>query len=61
MELTNDNIYIYDGFESQGKYINFISGNRTSNMFSQSSNQETMEIVFKRYFFYFNLYLSDFF
>ena len=61
MELTNDNIYIYDGFESQGKYINFISGNKTSNMFYQTSNQETMEIVFKRFFFYFNFNLCDFF
>jgi hypothetical protein len=50
MELINDNIYIYDGFESQGKYINFISGNQTSDMFYQTSNGETMEIVFKRYF-----------
>ena len=49
MEIMNDNIYIYDGFESQGKYINFISGNRTSNMFYQTSSGETMEIVFKRY------------
>ena len=59
MELINDNIYIYDGIESQGKYINFISGNRTSNMFYQTSNGETMEIVFKRYF-NFSLCLCDF-
>ncbi len=50
IELFNDNIYIYDGFESQGKYINFISGNQTSDMFYQTSNGETMEVVFKRYF-----------
>ena len=65
MELFNDNIYIYDGFESQGKCINFISGNQTKNMFYQTTNQETMEIVFKRYLnlslFYviFNLNLLD--
>ncbi len=49
IELINDNLFIYDGLESQGKYINFISGNRTSNMFDQTSNGEIMEIVFKRY------------
>ena len=47
-EYYNDPVYIYDGYESEKKVFNFLTGVRSSRDFNQISNGQIMEIVFKR-------------
>ena len=47
-EYFYDTLTIYDGYESQKRVINFISGFKSSNIFNQISSGQIMEIVFKR-------------
>ncbi len=46
-EYYNDPIYIYDGYESQKRVLNYISGSRSSDVFNHTSSGQIMEIVFK--------------
>ena len=48
-EYYDDTVYIYDGYESQKKVLNYVSGIRSTNVFNHSSSGQIMEIVFKRY------------
>jgi hypothetical protein len=58
-----DIIYVYDGYESEKKVINYFSGSLSSNIFNQQSSGQIMEIVFKRFARFvskFNLFLLIF-
>ncbi len=59
-----DIIYVYDGYESEKKVINYFSGSLSSKIFGQQSSGEIMEFVFKRFAKFaskFNLFIVNFF
>ena len=47
-EYYDDTVYIYDGYESQKKVLNYISHYQSSHVFNHVSSGQIMEIVFKR-------------
>jgi hypothetical protein len=50
-----DSFYIYDGYESEKRVLNYVSGSKSQSffknkeVFSQQSSGQIMEIVFKTY------------
>ena len=48
ISYPDDKIFIYDGYQSEKKFINYMSGVWNMNINKKTSSGQIMEIVFKR-------------
>ncbi len=49
-----DKLYIYDGYKSNNKVLNYASSNQSSKSFDQITTGQIMELIFTRYFVFIN-------